>query len=350
MCGFVAARTDPTMFAALAAILLLAVVVGGQRVLPHNMTLANCNPNTLTISGVGAGASMAVQFQYSWSKLVRGAAIVGAVPYLCAAGTLAGASLCITSPAVEVPSVLYASAEESVQWGLIDPLENLKNQTVYLFSGTLDAAAPQPNMKNVAAMLDMAGGSTGVTTNFNTPAASAWITSKYGNNCSYLGSPWVNNCGIDVAGVFLSSAWRDMGMTWNGTEGVVDAASNLFSFDQRKYGASIAMNSLAESGYLYIPPQCQQSSGPMCNLHIHWHGCGQSALTLGTKYLLETQLNEWADGNSIIIVYPQAAPNDVLSNPLACFDWWGYAGEDYALKTGPQITAVRYMIERFGGF
>ena len=35
-----------------------------------------------------------------------------------------------------------------------------------------------------------------------------------------------------------------------------------------------------------------------------------------------------------------------LNNPLGCWDWWGYSGSDYLTRAGPQIKAVRAMIDR----
>mmetsp|Transcript_18427 Transcript_18427/g.21219 ORF Transcript_18427/g.21219 Transcript_18427/m.21219 type:complete len:350 (-) Transcript_18427:98-1147(-) len=331
------------------AVMLLGATAETATPLPANITLANCNPYTLTISGFGAGASMATQFKYAWSTIVHGAALIAGTPYLCAAGTLAGATACLDTPLIEEPAVFYAAAEESVSLNLIDPLSNLQNQTVFLFSGTDDTVVRQPNMNNVLQMLRLAGASSRVTTMFNTSAAFAWITSKYGAPCETYGSPYVNNCGIDFAGEFFKQVFHDLHLPFNLTEGAVDP-SHLFSFDQTKFGANQQLNSMAATGFVYIPLMCQEPNGPQCHLHIHWHGCDQSSSTLGSAYVLQTELNEWAESNHIIVVYPQAAVNDLFGNPLACFDWWGYAAEDYALKTGPQITTVRYMIEHFGGF
>ena len=64
--------------------------------------------------------------------------------------------------------------------------------------------------------------------------------------------------------------------------------------------------------------------------------------------------NEWAEANDIVVLYPQAAP--VLRrligmplewpNPQGCWDWWGFTGEDFATKSGAQISAVNAMIDR----
>eukprot|EP00331_Platyophrya_macrostoma_P021367 CAMPEP_0176446764 /NCGR_PEP_ID=MMETSP0127-20121128/24533_1 /TAXON_ID=938130 /ORGANISM="Platyophrya macrostoma, Strain WH" /LENGTH=312 /DNA_ID=CAMNT_0017832887 /DNA_START=200 /DNA_END=1134 /DNA_ORIENTATION=+ len=312
------------------------------------MPIGNCNPSTFTISGISSGACMAIQFQYAWSSLVRGAAIVAGAPYLCAGGTIAGAEACLNTPYVEEPDVFFAAAEESAAMGLIDPLEGLANHTIFLFSGTADTVVPQPNMNNVVEMYAMAGASSRVHTFFNYSAEHAWVTSKYGNNCSFLGRPYVNNCDIDFGGRFLEAALKDFGMSWNATFGTMQE-SNLFSFDQTRFGASPQENSMATEGFVYIPKFCQDAAtSSQCHLHVNMHGCRQDFLSIGTQYILQTQLNEWAETNHFIVVYPQATANDELVNPLGCFDWWGYASETYALKSGPQISIIRSMIQFFG--
>lgn len=52
--------------------------------------------------------------------------------------------------------------------------------------------------------------------------------------------------------------------------------------------------------------------------------------------------NQWAESNSIIILYPQALATAL--NPKGCFDWWGYTGADYATKLGVQNLAVNGMV------
>ena len=39
--------------------------------------------------------------------------------------------------------------------------------------------------------------------------------------------------------------------------------------------------------------------------------------------------NEVADLNNIIILYPQTQPSIMNGNPNGCFDWWGYAGNNF---------------------
>lgn len=66
-------------------------------------------------------------------------------------------------------------------------------------------------------------------------------------------------------------------------------------------------------------------------------------------------LNEWAEANNIIVLYPQAVKTTL--NPQGCFDWyllvfilnnwgrWGYTGVDYATYFGAQMATVKNMMD-----
>jgi poly(3-hydroxybutyrate) depolymerase len=54
-------------------------------------------------------------------------------------------------------------------------------------------------------------------------------------------------------------------------------------------------------------------------------------------------LNEWADTNNIIVLYPQTTKLS-STNPLGCWDWWGYLSSDYAVKSAPQMDAIMAMV------
>ncbi|CAN0625581.1 protein of unknown function [Burkholderia multivorans] len=42
----------------------------------------------------------------------------------------------------------------------------------------------------------------------------------------------------------------------------------------------------------------------------------------------------------------QVDASAVPYNPQACWDWFGYTGQNYALKTAAQVVAVNAMIGR----
>jgi hypothetical protein len=96
-------------------------------------------------------------------------------------------------------------------------------------------------------------------------------------------------------------------------------------------------------GFVYVPRNCE--NGALCKLHIALHGCLQGRYKIGTVFAENTGFNQVADANDIIILYPQAT-SSLMSNPNGCWDWWGYINSNYANKNGPQMAAIKNMIDR----
>jgi len=50
---------------------------------------------------------------------------------------------------------------------------------------------------------------------------------------------------------------------------------------------------------------------------------------LGDEYAQTTGYNEVGELNNIIIIYPQAIATNI-TNPLGCWDFWGYTNSFYS--------------------
>jgi len=74
------------------------------------------------------------------------------------------------------------------------------------------------------------------------------------------------------------------------------------------------------------------------------HGCKQNSTDIGTQYVKNTGYNRWADTNKIVVLYPQTGTGATNS----CWDWWGYDSANYSKKSGPQMAAVKAMVDRVG--
>lgn len=122
----------------------------------------------------------------------------------------------------------------------------------------------------------------------------------------------------------------------------------LVKFDQTEFGAA-ASNSMDTTGYVYVPASC--ASGSLCGFVVAFHGCLQGQAQIGDKFVTESGINEWADTNGILVLYPYAveAPGPTPYNPNGCWDWWGYDDANYALKNGTQIGIVYKMVQRVTG-
>ena len=68
----------------------------------------------------------------------------------------------------------------------------------------------------------------------------------------------------------------------------------------------------------------------------------------GPTFVENVGLNEYAESNNIIVVYPQVTTG--LLNEMGCFDWinFSYTDSNYANKRGLQMTAVSNIVSALG--
>jgi hypothetical protein len=189
----------------------------------------------------------------------------------------------------------------------------------------------QEVVKDSATMLSHYGVST--TTNYTTAAEHGWVTPDVTSACGTLNSNYLINCGFDAEDQFLTDFFGTLSARNNGT-----LTGSLIEFNQAPYAVA-GMDSV---GYIYVPANC--ASGAACKLVVALHGCEQGEYYIGTTFVKESGLNEWADTNSIIVLYPQAIPS--TGNSLGCWDWWDYTGTAYASNEGPQVEAIWKMIQQ----
>jgi poly(3-hydroxybutyrate) depolymerase len=148
-----------------------------------------------------------------------------------------------------------------------------------------------------------------------------------------MGGDFINDCDYDAAGAMLQQLYGPLNPPTDAVE------ANLELLDQttiRQDG-----DGLADSGYAYVPDHCAGQAAD-CRLHISFHGCRQGKEFLDERFAKLSGLNEWAESNRIIVLYPQV--NKSPLNPQGCWDWWGYTGPDYDRKSGKQIASIAALI------
>lgn len=122
---------------------------------------------------------------------------------------------------------------------------------------------------------------------------------------------------------------------------------NIYIFQQKYYtplNISLSKLSMGEKGFIYVPTNCKNKN-IVCKLHIFFHGCKMTLEDIGEYAIFHSGLNEWAESNNIIILYPQVIRSYLIPyNPQGCWDWWGYTGTNYATKLAPQIITINNMI------
>lgn len=349
-------RTAISLFAAAGITALLVVTPSGAEEPAAKLPALAANISETSVSGISSGAYMAGQFEIAHSKIVAGAAIIAGGPYGCAESAFAdimsgpGAAFLNLSKAINgcmlnalafwgVPDteVLAEKTKKLADTGRIDPLESLVSDRVYFFSGTNDhtvvpaivAAAhdyykllgvPESNLEYVSKL----------------PAGHAFVTDDEGLACENTGAPYVVDCNYDQAGEILEHIYGKLSPRTSTPAGVFQ------EFDQQPFFEGIPNNGMEKRGVVYIPPACAKDT--TCRVHIAYHGCAQNRDTAGDAFIRESGYANWADGNALIILFPEAAASPV--NPQGCWDWWGYTSEDYLTRDAPQIEAVYRMLQR----
>ena len=334
------------------------------------------DPAQISVAGFSSGAFMANQFHVAHSSGVMGAAMIAGGLYGCAVenvapdGVEASASLaygpCVRSPLMLEETRTYKALVDTLAArGWIDPPSSLARAKVYFFTGGSDALIPSATVEK-GRDLYLALGAPAANIVFEDQsgpaenAGHAWVTKKYGGGCSANASPYINNCFYDQSGAELKAIYG------GGLAPPVEKATGRFvAFDQTEFvpEKAAAANGLAKTGYLYVPKACEPGAAQPCRLQVVLHGCTQSKEMLGEVFMTKIGLNEWADTNRLLILYPQAHATSMAElppslfltgaqniNPGGCWNWWGYAGDaQYLTKKGVQIDAIWKMIGRIEG-
>jgi MYXO-CTERM domain-containing protein len=294
------------------------------------------DPSAVTVSGISSGGFMAVQLQVAYSSRFFGTAIFAGGPYGCAATASTGA--CTGGIGLNVASmVTYTNNHASS--GTIDPVADLAGKPIYMFSGTGDLVVSPKTMAALQQYYASFTSAPEITFNNTTAAEHAWISPDATDSCSTLASPFINNCNFDAEQTFLQLFYGTLAPKNTGT-----LTGSFIQFDQNTFcpGGSCSGISMDKTGWVFVPPSC--ASGQSCRLIIALHGCLQYQGAIGQKFVQQSGLNEWADTNGIIVLYPQTTTS--LSNSEGCWDWWGYTNSSYDVKNGVQMTAIMGMVDK----
>jgi len=229
---------------------------------------------------------------------------------------------------------------------LVDPPSNLGSSRVFMFSGTVDTTVKQTVMDALYSYYTHYLTNGTIMYMKTMKAAHTFPTdeSENLNPCTLSISPFISNCHYDGAGVALQQLYPGLSPRNNGT-----LSGKFINFDQTPFLPNPQSKGLATSGYVYVPANC--ANGQKCMIHISFHGCEQSYEYVGLKYVQNTGFNKWADGNNIVVLYPQTHKTVLFpQNPNGCWDWWGFDGATtYATNQGVQMKAIMAMLQQMTG-
>ena len=306
-----------------------------------NLPALNIDPTQTTVSGISSGGYMAVQLHVAYSATFKkGAGIIAGGPYYCAEGSVSNAlTRCMSSPDSIPTSTLVNTTNNWAGAGLIDPVANLQSSRVYLFSGTLDSTVKPGVMNALQTYYNSFVPAANVVYKKDLAAEHAMITDDYGNTCSTKGqSPFISDCNYDLAGVMLQHLYGAL----NARNANALAEGNFVEFNQSQF---VSGHGMASTGWAYVPQACQAGGTAVCRLHVVLHGCKQNPNFIGQQYVRNTGYNRWGDSNHIVMLYPQTK-EDSATNPNGCWDWWGFDSANYAKKSGPQMAAIKAMVDQ----
>lgn len=341
----------------------------------------NIDRGKVSISGISSGAFMANQFHVAHAELIMGAGIVAGGLYGCAVLRVDATNKALDATvsraldrcmAAKAPLDSVETYVERMRLlaaaGTIDPLTALAGDKVYLFTGRADSVVAPDTVERAAEVYRAAGIAEEdlmlqkflEERSADTGSGHSWVTDDCCQRCPANETPYINDCDYDQAGAILQhiyGALRPKATTLSG---------RFVEFSQTEFlpGDQAAAQGLHETGVAYVPETC--AVGESCALHVVLHGCEQSTEVLGDTFYKNVGINEWADSNAIVVLYPQAASVDRATldaafpdrkfrnafavNPHGCWNWWGYAHDTrFALKEGVQITALYAMIRRVMG-
>ena len=294
------------------------------------------------VAGVSSGGYMAGQLQVAYSRTIKGTAVFGAGPYYCAQNNAAQALYgCGDTLYPDHLATLEADASLWSGYGWTDPVGNLSGRPVYAFHGGNDTTVKAPVSDDGVAFYRHFGAN--VTYDNGSQAGHGWVT-PYGTlGCTATASPFLDNCGTDPQNALLRTLFGSVTAPAAGPLG-----GTLVAFGQDGYAVNGWANGLSmdSTGFAYVPAAC--TPGQACRLMVALHGCAQDYSDVGTAFVDRANLDQYADTNHMIVLYPQATPS--AANPYGCWDWWGYLGAtNYPIKGGAQIETIMNMVHALGG-
>ncbi len=339
----------------------------------------NADLKQSSVSGLSSGAFMTVQLHLAHSSTFVGAGVIAGGPFRCAesfraaaliaedAWTLNALYVCmnplIPSTAPDAERLLQV-ARETAGKGLIDPLDNLVNQRLYIFTGTEDSVVHSSVVDSTRRFYRLLGvDPDNIRYEDSVPAGHSIITDHPEDNpLAANRPPYINNGGFMQSRDILEHIYGPL------EPPVARLSGRIVRFDQREFFDGDPRASMSDFAYAYVPQAVEE--GAPCRVHIALHGCKQgynyvnyvngrpdleNSVPYGNRYYTTTGYNEMADANNLVILYPQAQGDDgATQNPDGCWDWWGYTSKDaehpdYYSKQAIQIQAIHRMLQRLGG-
>jgi hypothetical protein len=301
-------------------------------------------PAAATVSGISAGGYMAVQFHVAHSALVEGVGVLAAGPYFCAENSLRLAlGRCMQGDEpIAVDELVSLTSRLALDEDRIDPIANLADDRVWIFHGEADPVVARPVVDALQAYYELLVDPRGIA-RVELPGAGHTFPAAAGDlqACGKTDTPFIGSCGIDGARQLLEHLYGPFQPA-----AAPAPAGELRQFPQSGYARAAAADGFAERGWLYVPQACSATGKPgRCRLHVAFHGCKQGSSYVDDAFVRRAGYLAAADAGNVVVLFPQVQPSFQPLNPNGCWDWWGYGSAEYATRRGPQIMAVKAMVD-----
>jgi hypothetical protein len=328
---------------AVGSFLAAAYVAAPPKKIAPPLPALNVDPMQLTLAGNSSGGFMAIQAEVAYSGTFHGVAAMGSAPFYCSEGhLLTMLNRCIGKISSGVPTEkLVGITKRWAEEGKIDPLRNIAAHKIYVFRGTLDTIIPTDVAQSVADFYSHFAPPSNIIVNFRLPVAHGWVSPYGTNSCASETENYINNCRqFDAAREFLTAFYGALQPKNEHPSGaLVEFDQNEF-FDDKKADA----HSVDDTGYAYIPAVCAKHE--VCRAVIALHACDQDYGKVEKIFIDQSGINQWADTNRIVVVYPQVKASNFMLNPRGCWDTIGYDGDDFAWKSGRQLKMLKRIADR----
>jgi poly(3-hydroxybutyrate) depolymerase len=330
----------------------------------------------VSVSGLSSGADFAVQLQVAFSKRVFGSAIFAGQPYGCAVQRFIGEELedaneavpqCVGCPAGKTlphdhckrnpravnVHVLADVVRNYSTLGHIDDVANLARVRVYLYRGLHDSYYAEGSVAKTRDFFGVFAPDGQLAYKDDIPSGHAYPLPGQGLPwlCGGASFPPFQNCGYDGVSSALQHIYSD-----NLVAPKRDAnLHHLRWFDQRPFSSNDT--SFADWGIMYVPEGCghddtkdAEVTGMQCDLHVSLHGCGFVIQPTFELLVSSLNLNQWAEANRIVVVYPQLQAHGTTDQQRnGCWSVYGQTGDLYATRKAPQMAAVFNMVTHVAG-
>ncbi|SFC26429.1 Esterase PHB depolymerase [Marinospirillum celere] len=284
------------------------------------------------VAGLSSGGYMAQQLQMAWPEEVQGAAIFAAGPYGCARRGVNAALLQCMAVTRGRPNTsrLLEQLRETSEAGQVGDLQQLQQHRVFIYQAEADPVIHAAVSQAVVEFYQQLVPGEQLLVTQGRRAGHGFPTLDKGVACQRTASPFVNACGFSGAAQSLDH------LDGQRTHSLRDQPQGeLQKFSQKPF--SEASRGMADFGYLYRPPECQEEA--QCGLKMVLHGCEQAAEKVGQSFIEKSGYLQEADARQLVMVFPQI--DSSLTNPKGCWDWWGYESSAFDTREGPQVEALR---------